>query len=875
MTFAVTTAGPAGGRAAVRAWQVASSGEAGLDGSLISAPGCDAGSWLTAPPRSTVMAALLANGEYPDVFSSTTMRDAVDPARFAVPWWFRTLFTTAATGLTHVQVNGVIPRADLWVNGQLVADAARLAGAYAAGTFDVTGLVQPGTNALALLVHPGNPMEDLSIGWVDWSQYPPDHNMGPWRDVTVASTGDVRLGPPHVVTTLADGPDKARLQVTVEASNHARQPRTAVIAGTVTGHGTRLAFRREMTIGPGTSEPVQFGAGDDDLAVTDPALWWPIGEGAQPRYQLAVTVTVDDVLSDHAETAFGIRTVGSEIRPGGGRQFRVNGRPVQILGAGWSPDLFLRHDDHRLAAQLALTTHMGLNTIRLEGKQENPEFFDLCDQLGIMVLPGWECCNKWEAAAGTGGAAWSEHDAEVAERAMAAEAERLRNHPSVIGFLIGSDFAPPEEIAGRYVRALRQAGWDLPVVASATAQGSEATGPSGMKMTGPYDWVPPGYWYERDPALGGAVGFNSETSAGHTIPRLPSLRRMLSPAELDQLWQQPELAQYHSAPPSVFDNLRIYGQALAERYGRAQSAEDFAAKSQLAAYEAVRAQFEAFASRAGADQPATGVIYWMLNAPWPSLNWQLFDYDLDTPGSFYGARKALEPLHVLYCYGTRRVQVLNRTRAAVASLTVTVRSWRADGGLAGEDQHRVPSLREGEVADVAAVSDPAGMNGTWFLELDLAEESAQSPSGAVPRSRNVYWLSTTRDVIDRDSTTWPSTGVSQYADLRGLDQMHAARLQASVRAERAGTDVIAEVTVGNDDPAGTPAVGIHASVTRGGEPLAPVFWDDNDVTLFAGQSVTLTARLAAASGRGRLQVRIDGYNLYRSLVLPLDAEPAP
>jgi exo-1,4-beta-D-glucosaminidase len=585
---------------------VAASGEVGADGALISLPGYDAGSWLTAPPRSTVMAALLAGGEFQGIFSSTTMRDAVDPARFAVPWWFRTLFTAAGAGRTHIRVDGVIPRADLWVNGHLVAGASRLAGAYTGETFDVTDLVGP---------------EDLSIGWVDWSQLPPDNNMGPWRDVTVGRTADVRLGPPHVVTTLEDGANAARLLVTVEACNLAAQPRRAVIAGTVTGHGSKLAFRRELTIGPGTSETVPFGGADGaDLAITGPALWWPIGEGAQPLYQLAVTATVDEVLSDHAETTFGIRTVDSDICPGGGRQFRVNGRPVQILGAGWSADLFLRHDHRRLADQLALTAHLGLNAIRLEGKLENPEFYDMCDQLGIMVLPGWECCDKWEAAAGTGGAVWDPGDAEVAERSMAAEAERLRNHPSVVGFLIGSDFAPPDAVAGRYVRALRRAGWDLPVVASATTQGSPVTGPSGMKMSGPYDWVPPVYWYDRDPGLGGAVGFNSETSAGHTVPRMPSLRRMLCPAELDRLWQQPELAQYHSGPPSQFDNLRIFARALAERYGPARSAEDFVAKAQLASYEAVRAQFEAFASRAGAGQPATGVIYWMLNAPWPSLS---------------------------------------------------------------------------------------------------------------------------------------------------------------------------------------------------------------------------------------------------------------
>ena len=77
----------------MRSWQVASCADVGDDGAAVSLPGYEADPWLVAPPRSTVMAALLANGEYPDIFFSTTMRDRVDPARFAVSWWFRALFT--------------------------------------------------------------------------------------------------------------------------------------------------------------------------------------------------------------------------------------------------------------------------------------------------------------------------------------------------------------------------------------------------------------------------------------------------------------------------------------------------------------------------------------------------------------------------------------------------------------------------------------------------------------------------------------------------------------------------------------------------------------------------------------------------------------
>ena len=100
---------------------------------------------------------------------------------------------------------------------------------------------------------------------------------------------------------------------------------------------------------------------------------------------------------------------------------------------------------------------------------------------------------------------------------------------------------------------------------------------------------------------------------------------MLSPEEMEHLWRQPSAKQFHAGPPSEFDNLEILHRALAARYGEPRSLRDFLAKAQLVSYEATRAQFEAYGSRTHRSEPATGVVYWMLNSAWPSLNWQLWD----------------------------------------------------------------------------------------------------------------------------------------------------------------------------------------------------------------------------------------------------------
>ncbi len=144
---------------------------------------------------------------------------------------------------------------------------------------------------------------------------------------------------------------------------------------------------------------------------------------------------------------------------------------------------------------------------------------------------------------------------------------------------------------------------------------------------------------------------------------MDTLRRMLTPGELDTMGQDAHAVQYRRAPaPSEnYGNLAMFSDALNGRYGQATGLGDFVRKAQLAQYETVRAQFEAFdRNLTDAVNPSTGVVYWMLNSPWTSLHWQLFDRYFDQGGAYFGAKKANEDLHLQYSYDDRSVVVVNR-----------------------------------------------------------------------------------------------------------------------------------------------------------------------------------------------------------------------
>jgi len=284
--------------------------------------------------------------------------------------------------------------------------------------------------------------------------------------------------------------------------------------------------------------------------------------------------------------------------------------------------------------------------------------------------------------------------------------------------------------------------------------------------------------------------------------------------------------------------------------------EDYVAKSQLDNYDNVRAQFEAFNAHMDAAKPSTGVIYWMLNNAWPSLHWHLYDYFLNPAGAYFGAKTANEPVHIQYSYDTRAIMLVNHTLTREHGLRALIRVRNLDGSVAYERRLQGLDLAGNGARQLAVLPALDGLSGTYFIELELAATDGKSVS------RNVYWLSTQTDELDWAHSTWYLTPVTRYADLTPLQSLPTATSEIKATMRHEGAENIISITLTVPPSSKAVALFQHVSIKRsaGGEQMLPILWSDNDVTLWPGESLTLTARFATP-GAAMPVVEVSGWNV--------------
>jgi len=847
----------------IPSWRLQSSAKTGSDLVALSKLGLDTSSWHQVPAFCTLMGCLLNSGVYndTDLFFSDNL-SKVDAKQFSVPWLYRQEFDLDPTAGKHffLQTHGISSRADIFLNGKQVADKSVQVGSYAGHRFDITDIVAK-SNALAIRVYPTDYNYDLAIGWVDWNPYPADNGTGVWRAVEVKQTGPVILESLRVVTQLGAqlGKEPAKVTLKVRAQNLEKSAITVTASGVVTplsGSGDAVAWSKNITLQPGVATDIVL-----DGVVQKPAIWWPKQWGDQPLYNANLTVTTaDGTVSDVSTAKFGFRSVTSKLNSYNDTTFYINGQPFEVLGGGYAPDMFLRWDPARTQRELELTLDLGFNTIRLEGKNEHPELYEMADQLGVMIMAGWECCDKWEAWSYNDHldilSLWSDADHSAANASMRHEAAMMQAHPSMLVYLIGSDFWPDERATTMYLNAFKSVDWQVPVLASASEAGfSPQTGPAGLKMRGPYDWVPPSYWFDTQGyQYGSAFGFGSELSAGVGTPDLSSLKKFLSQSDLDDLWKTPNKDLFHmSTATSTFHNRAIYNRAVWGRLGAPSSLEDYVQKSQITDYEATRAQYEAWTSLWNAQRPATGLIYWMLTGAFPSLHWNLWDYYLRPSGGFFGAKIGSRIEHVAYDYVRKSVSLINRSLDKSGNRTVEIDIIDTAGKSLSSKLITTPTTPNTSKTVSSLVSELGAIKDVVFLRLVLKDDT-----GSV-LSRNVYWIAKEIDTLDWGKSDWYYTPTSKYSNFSALNKLGPANMSITTTKAAEGVTRLTLENLSN-----VPAFFVSLSlVDAKGQDVLPLIWTDNYVTLWPQETLNLTAKVLKG-GSEPSTVELVGKNVARS-----------
>ncbi|KAJ5878385.1 hypothetical protein N7455_001850 [Penicillium solitum] len=836
----------AGDIATIPGWYLQSSTKVSGGMDVLSEPGKDVSSWYRVGARGTVMAGLIENGVYneTDLFYSDNMESAADPSTFDAPWLYREEFTlNPSTGQYFtLKTHGITSKADIYLNGVLIASSDLQQGTYGGHRYNVTEHIEDGANCLLIRAYPTNYLRDFAQGFVDWNPYPADNGTGIWRNVEVSQTGAVSMSPFRVLTDLThstSGPVKVTFRT--DLTNHESSGHQVTIKGTVKGPDGSAIVHISETFDLKSNEEKTVSI---NVSIEDPDIWWPALWGEQPLYTVQASAIIQKpqkLVSDSSiPQQFGIRHVSSKLNNHNDTEFSVNGETFQVIGAGYGPDIFLRFDIDRVKKIFAYMLDMGLNTVRLEGKQEHPELYDLADKMGMMVLAGWECCDKWEGWTyndEADGVKWGKADYPVAKAAMLHEAEMMQSHASMLGFLVGSDFWPNEQATEIYLDALKVMDWPNPIIASASKRGyPEALGPSGMKMDGPYDWVPPNYWYNDKE--GAAFGFGSELGAGVGTPEMGSLKKFMTDDELETLWKEPNADQYHmSRYDSQFYDRKLYNKALVARYGKPTSLEDYIIKSQMADYEATRVQFEAYGAKQNATRPATGAIYWMLNSAWPNLHWQLFDYYLSPMAAYFGTKVGARVEHVAYDYESHEIWLINHSLDKSGNRQIKVDFIDANGKeLSGATVESNTNPHSSKV--VASLAGIKKVKDVGFLRLTLSDSKSQAVL-----SRNVYWLSSTTDVLNWSKSNWYTTPVTKFTKYTKLEALKPATLKASLHSvELASDDGLTHAEVVLENQSAGPAVFIRLNAINTSEnaEIAPIYWSDNYVTLWPKEQLRLT-----------------------------------
>lgn len=847
-------------------WKVQSSAKITGAGDALGALGFPTAGWYSTRVPKTVLAALVENGVYPDPFYGMNLKNIPgykdggwlvmpEGSPFRDPWWYRTEFNVAAEWKSRcvtLHFDGINYQANIWLNGQRIADSEAVKGMFRRFEFDVSGLLRYGeANALAVEIFPPGLIPDkdydtkqieATTGWDDHNPQPPDRNMGIWEDVYLRAQGPVTLRHGYVDSNLnVPSLDSAKLMVSAFLNNHSAEAVTGVLKGKI----ERVEFSKEVTLNPGETQEVVFTPDAfPQLVVAPPRVWWPHPVGPQELYTAELSFMLKDQVSDAQNVRFGIRKVETYINDEAWRGYKINGRNILIRGGAWmTSDMLMRFSERRYRAMVRYAREANLNMLRSEGFsiREAEEFYNACDEYGILVTQqifGRSIPDEPLAIACT-------------EDMML----RVRTHPSLAHFLGHDETFPTDNLDKSYkdlIAKHRANRTYQPHSGTFVTMFRNNTGGTRTGTRELWTYAGPSHYYHRK--NDGAWGFAQSGGIGGVTAVRDSLREMMPE---DQLWPalMSEAWSFHSVTQGgeYFDAIL---QAMNKSYGEAANFDDFCNKAYAMNYNSARGMFEAYGRN---KYSATGITTWKYDTAWPaSTSWQYIDWYLRPTGAYFGAKKACEPLHVQCAYDDEAVYVLNSVYEPVSDLEVSATVYNFDLSVK-HTQKAVVAVEADGKTKAFKMEWPNDLSATYFLKLELRDTT-----GAV-RSSNFYWLSTTPDIPGISGDNLKGVFYAKpksRADFTLLNTLPPATLESTSSVETKGDEQVMTVALKNPGTSLAFLVQLAVTAGKGGHEIGPSFWEDNYFSMLPGEERTVKVSYAAKELAGNEPVvRVAGWNV--------------
>jgi Tol biopolymer transport system component len=824
-------------------WQLQDIAKVPDHGDTVSTANYSPSGWYKATVPGTVLTSLVNDGVYPEpLYGEDDRPNKISGSLCRTSYWYRTQFLVPQEfSGKHLWLNfhGINYIAEVWINGH---DLGNIQGAFVRGIFDIAPYVTPGqTCVLAVQImpppHPGIPHEHTveagtggnggilsedganflcTLGW-DWIPAIRDRDMGIWQKVTLSPSGPVVVRDPTVSSDLPlPRTDSADLTLQATAQNVTDEPQ----AGFLHGRFADVTFDFPVTLAPKESKAITLTPAEiPQLHVNQPLLWWPSGYGPQNLYKLHLSFEINGTISDAKDISFGIRKITYEVPGSKNLTLSVNGVPVMCKGGDWGMDEAMKRiPRRRLEAQIRLHQQANFNMIRnWVGQSTSDDFYDLCDQYGIMVWDEFFQPNKSDGPTIVN---VDMYLANVRDKIL-----RYRSHPSIVIWCGRNESDPTPKVVDVGIQKIAAELDPARLYHRNSADGR------GVRSGGPYRWRTPREFYTFFEAFKTELGSVS-------IPTLEAIHAMMPQKDWETVnddWAEHDLCR--GAQEGARGRSPLYPDMIAQRYGPVANLPDFVRKAQLANYEDFRAMYEGRFAKL--FKPSTGVLTWMSNPAQPSFVWQIYSYDLEAHASLFGARKACESVHIQMNQDNFHVMVINQTPRLLDSLVAWVRIYNLDGTLKSEHRHFVIA-QPSAATDLGAIDWPADLSPVHFVKLQLLDRDEDVESD------NFYW---------RASADHPD-------DFTALQTLPTASLDARIIRHDDEKRCRLDVQLSNPSPVVALMAHIQLRKQTSNERVLPAYYDDNYVSLLPGESRSISVEAALSDlGHDQPMIVLDGWNV--------------